>query len=164
MKNASDTVINNKQAIDFCKRLSGDNWMELYNTSWLAMREAELKGKVIDNDSDALRYFFTIARNKSRFRKTRIKKQIDIILSDDFITNYDYTTEDTVDKIDQIEDIIKTYLSKEPENMIDKFYQDFCKAILGFKSIKEAQEGMTICRTTFWILLNQLQEDLHNEI
>lgn len=157
---ASDEIVNNPRAEDICRKLAGRDWKELFQSSWLEMKEQELKGNKINS---AIDYFYFIALSKSKYRKTRVKKKIDIVFSDD-ITFYEIPQEEQADSIKHIQDVVKKYLEKETNNLIDKFYQDFCKAILTFNSISEAQKGMNICRTTFWILLNQLQEDLKNEI
>lgn len=165
MKKASDIVIQHHRPKEVCRKLAGENWEELYQESWLAVRENELKGVDI---KDPISFFYKIALYKSKHRRTNIKNQVKLVYSDqvDVYERYkeiEYFTEEDQDKIETIEKTINKYLERKPENMVDKFYQDFCRALLKFNSIREAQKEMDICRTTFWIILTQLQEDLRNE-
>lgn len=153
----AELVANHEGAKTLCKRLAGDNWRELYNVSWLAFREAELRGKA--KCDDAVNYFYRVIWSKN-YQYHRDNQKSKLIYNEKALRLYcDEEPSDSkeFDRHEELEEIIKKYLSKDYKDELNQFYQDFCRALLGFQDIKIAQRQMGICRTTFWKLLKQLR-------
>ena len=152
---ASDIITHSEEAIEIAKKYGGKNWREVYQESWLALREQELSGKKIERP---ISYFFFIVKNKCNSKKkprtTPIEKEIGIC-----------EPELTKSKFDIYDEVVQKYISKDLEKEEEIYYQQFCELLFftGFK-YSEFKKHVDITRQTFWRHVKELKKILENEL
>jgi len=153
---ASDIIADS----EFCKRkakqLGGDNWREIFNESWLRIREQELKGNTIKSPLD---YFYLTALNLSKYRKPREKKRIKTVPLD-----YEVNIAEEVgqDHTSEFKAIAYDFIKQTSGDEIDTFYREFCELILISKSLQAAREQSRLDRTTFYRIFKELKTRLND--
>lgn len=161
--NPSDRILKSKVCRTRCKQLAPHSWEELFQVSWLKMRERELAGAVI---KDPISYFYIIALNESPKRKTNNKeKNVRWCGIDRAVHNRHTEPMDKPIELDGInEEIVEEFLMQDfSDDKIKAHYQNQLKLILKCGSVPKALKQTGLKHTAFYDSLNGLRVAL-NEI
>jgi hypothetical protein len=157
--NQSDTILNSPICLARCKQLNPNDWEELFQVSWLKMRERELAGaKIIDPVS----YFYIIALNESPRRKTNNKQKGVRMLELKHVRTKHTAPVDEPIKLDWMnEDIVKEFMACDFEgDEVRGHYQNQLKLIMECGSVPKALKQTGLKKTAFYDSLNGLRAAL----
>ena len=152
---ASDIIATSKEAQEIARKYGGKNWQDIYQQSWLSLREQELNGRKINKP---LSYFFFIVRNNSNKKKTVRDVPLESVrnLAEEL---------ESVSKFDQYQKVCSNFISKKLESEEETYYQQFCELLMytGFDYFN-FRKYVEMPQRTFYRHVGELKKILKNEL
>lgn len=158
---ASDKIANCEKCKKTAKKLAGRDWRELFQDTWLKIWEYEEKGNRIN---DPVSYFYIIARNASKYRKTTNEDyQIKYVFTED-ITKVKPRKEGLDIPRQDLRRIAKSYIDSKTGDDEKDYYRYFLDAIMQHDTIAEAAKEIGLGKTCFYNSLASLKQILQEEL
>jgi len=139
---ASELIATDPECLKMARVLCPSNYLELFNETWLQVRESELDGVVV---RDYRNYFFKALRNNG------FKKQKEIVIVEHFESN--------IPCRQFLWDFLKT------ENLNDdlEFYKNILTLAVVCKNKRDAAKYAEMTKTQFYVHLNKAKQLLKDE-
>jgi hypothetical protein len=139
---ASELIATDIECLKMARLISRQNYQELFNDTWLRIRELELKGLVI---KDYRNYFFKALRNNS-FEKPQLKIQVEF---------YESQTPG--------EQFLYDWINSESKDDDDVFYKNIITLAIKCKNKRDAFKFAEMDRDKWYKYFNHAKQLLKDE-